>query len=91
MYGSNCQLLVQPLDDFCEVLSREMQMVIGSKQVKAEDWIYTEENHPLSPRSELSAVELNEKTHEDVLDILQEIAYNEVNKTFISSAKIKYD
>ena len=66
-------------------------MIIGSKHLKAEEWIFTQDNYPFGPQCDLNAVELTEKTHEDVLDILQEIAYHEVNKTFISSVKVKDD
>lgn len=67
-------LSTQPLDDFCKVIKREVRMIIGSKVPKPEDWVFSEKNHPFLQSSNFNAVELSEKTMEEVQEILHEDA-----------------
>jgi len=56
------------------VIKREIRMIIGSKVPKPEDWVFTDQNHPLLKTSALNAVELSEKSLEEVHQILREDA-----------------
>lgn len=49
---------VQPLDDFCKVIRREIERVIMRGPMSADEWIYSDQNCPLIPKSYLKAQDL---------------------------------
>jgi len=62
-----------PLDDFCDVIRREIEVIVGNQMPQAEDWIFSDENYPLGPSFPLSAKQLADKSPEEILRILARI------------------
>jgi len=62
-----------PLDDFCDVIRREIEVIVGNHLPAAEEWIFSEDNYPLGPAFPLSARQLAEKSPDEVLRILARI------------------
>jgi len=62
-----------PLDDFCDVMRREIEVIVGNHLPAAEEWIFSEDNYPLGPSFPLNARQLEEKSPEEVLRILARI------------------
>jgi len=52
----------------------EIQTIIGRRIPKLENWILSEQNHPLAPDSNLTAVELIRLPEQDVRDIMRRTA-----------------
>jgi len=66
--------LSQPLEDFCDVIQKEIQTIIGRRLPKIETWILSEQNHPLAPDSDLTAAQLTKMPAEEVRGILASAA-----------------
>lgn len=64
------------MDDFCDVMKREIEVVVGSHIPEAEAWIFSENNYPLGKSLSLNAKELAEKSPEELLRILSKISSN---------------
>ena len=62
--------LFQPLNDFCKVIRREIQVMVGRAVPTPESWIMSSENHPIAPASFLSAEDLSKKSVEEIRRIL---------------------
>jgi len=67
-----------PLDDFCDVIRREIEIVVGNHLPDAEEWMFSDENYPLGQSFPLSAKQLAERTPEEVLRILSKISSSNV-------------
>lgn len=65
---------MQPLDDFCRVIHKEILRIIGHKMPIPETWLLSEENHPLVPESFLTASELMKLPVRDVRRIITKIS-----------------
>ncbi len=63
-------LFFQPLDDFCKVIQKEIQTFIGRRIPNPDLWIFSNQNHPFAPESNLTASELVEKSEEQVRTIM---------------------
>ncbi|CAG7830705.1 unnamed protein product [Allacma fusca] len=59
-----------PLDDFCRVIRREIQVIVGRAIPTTESWIMSPDNHPLAPVSSLNAEELSKKSEAEIRSIL---------------------
>lgn len=59
-----------PLDDFCKVLRREIEVIVSQRPLNPAEWIFTAENKPFAPENCLDAIELSEKPVEDVMEIM---------------------
>ncbi|OXA37642.1 UPF0187 protein sll1024 isoform X2 [Folsomia candida] len=59
-----------PLDDFCKVIQKEIQTIIGRRIPNPDSWMFSENNHPFAPESQLTASELIEHSEEDVRTIM---------------------
>jgi hypothetical protein len=59
-----------PLDDFCKVLRREIEVIVSHRAMIPEDWVFRKSNKPFAPECKLNAVELSEKPVQDVRDML---------------------
>jgi putative membrane protein len=55
-----------PLDDFCEVIRREIDMITRSRLATTDEWIFSPENHPLAPDNMLTAAELSTKSLDEL-------------------------
>ena len=63
-------IYIQPLDDFCQVVQKEIQMIVGHRIPSTDTWIFVPENRPIAPESELSAVELNDRNPREIQRLL---------------------
>lgn len=61
---------MQPLDDFCRVIHKEILRIIGHRMPSPETWLLSEENHPLAPECDLTASDLMKMEENEVRRIL---------------------
>jgi len=61
----------QPLDDFCKVIRKEIQVIVAHAMVSPDTWVMSSKNRPFSPLSNLAASELILKAPEELRAILR--------------------
>lgn len=69
MRSSNDSLCLQPLDDFCKVIQREIYVMVGRTMPRPESWMMSLNNHPITPTTYLTAEQLSQ-TSVDAIRIL---------------------
>jgi hypothetical protein len=72
-------VIFQPLDDFCKVIHREIQTIVGHKIPTLDSWIQSPMNRPFAPHSMESATELAKKTEAELRNKLAEGASKRLN------------
>ena len=58
--------LKQPLDDFCKVIHKEVQTIVGHKIPSPDSWILSPNNHPFAPTCMDNAILLSTKPVEEL-------------------------
>jgi len=76
-----------PLDDFCDVMRKEIEMICGNNLLPAEEWIFSDNNFPLGPAYPVNANQLAEKTPQEILRILANVASTEITVEQLTGGK----
>lgn len=66
-----CIFLQQPLDDFCRVMHREIQKIMGRKIISTESWLMSPANRPLAPACAKNAIELSRLPPDDLRSLMK--------------------
>ncbi|KAG0264465.1 hypothetical protein DFQ27_001202 [Actinomortierella ambigua] len=61
-----------PLDDFCRVIHAEVNAMVAHTAPIPKDWIFSKDNRPLAPISDLTAEQLSTKSLEEIHALLAE-------------------
>ncbi|KAG0224119.1 hypothetical protein BGW41_005245 [Actinomortierella wolfii] len=70
-----------PLDDFCRVIHAEVNAMVSYKAPNPSEWIFSKDNLPLSPVSELNAEQLATKTLDEIHAMLAQPSVRQRNSS----------
>ncbi|CAL8104310.1 unnamed protein product [Orchesella dallaii] len=73
-----------PLDDFCDVIHKEILTIIGHRMTDPKDWLLSDKNQPLLPESSKTAEDLIQMEENAIQELLRKGAKLRLSKEKLS-------